>query len=556
MDDIYQTIKNLGPARLGVMGAVGMGILGFFIYLMAEMTGTNYAVLYQDLSAKDAAAVTGELDLSGTNYRIQETDGAILVPVEKVAKLRMVLAEKGLPANGSIGGYELFDEKQSFGTTQFVQNITKVRALEGELARTISSLEGIRQARLHIVLPKRELFSREEQPASASVLLQLQSANSIRQEQVAAIQHIIATAVPKLEPSRISITDDRGNLLARGIDSKSESFASMQANEQTRNYEQRLTTSIVEILSRTVGYENVMATVSAELDFDKVTTQTTSFDPEQQIPISTVLSESSRESVDAASNQAVSVANNLPGGGGAATGGGSDSSSDRENNLTETTNFEIGRTITSAERAPGRVKRLSVAVVVNGTYTTDEEGNRTYNPRSEQSMSEIEAIVKSAVGFDEARGDLIRVTNMEFAGDTTVFDEIEDSLIFGFERAELLRTAETAVMAIVAGLILLLVVKPLITRIMNDAAAARKAQAEADKMLSDEAEALAALPPAEAIAAIVEDEDEEKEMERMIDIHQVEGKVKESSLRKVGEIVENHPTEAVSILRNWMYQES
>ncbi len=553
VNDVLQSLRSLGPVRLATIGVVGLLLFGFFAFLMTKMTDKELAVLYSDLLPADSGAVTAHLDGMGVAYEMSPDGNRILVPRAMVGEVRMELAQAGLPSNGNITGYELFDEQSGFGTTQAVQDINQVRALEGELGRTISALAPIRSARIHLVLPKRELFSRDEQPASASVLLQLLPSAKISAEQVAAIQHLVAAAVPKLEPTRVSISDDRGNLLARGADSDDDVVLAQRSDEVARGYERRLTSAVVDLLGRMVGYDNVMATVTAELDFDQVQQQITSFDPDQQIPISTVFSESSREIRDSSGSNAVTVQNNLPGAGGEEAG---NQSSDAEAQTTETTNFEIGRTVTNTVRAPGRVKRLSVAVVVDGSYQAAEDGNRSYVPRSEEEMQRIAALVKSAVGFDEERGDTVEVTTMQFAEDDFTIDEQGPPLIFGFERAELLRVAETVVMALVGMLVLLMVVRPVLSRILEDAREAREIARQQEALLAEQAsDPLNALPPPQEMVESLANEDGDAD-ERMIDIHQVEGKVKESSLRKIGELVNQHPGEAVAILRSWMYQEA
>ncbi len=548
MEEFVKSIKGLGPVRLATMGGAALALLGFFFFIMTRMSSTEMVVLYSDLSPADMGAVTQGLDAIGANYQTTPDRTTIMAPRTRVGELRMKLAEEGLPSTGSVGGYELFDESQGFGTTQFMQNINRLRALEGELSRTVTTLEPIRQARIHLVLPKRELFSREEQPASASVLLQLRPGTTLTQEQVVAIQNIVGAAVPKLEPSQVSITDERGNLLASGMDADSELFMNRQAEEASRTYERRLETAIVQMLARTVGFENIIANVSAELDFDRVTTQTTSFDPDQQIAVSQVVQEASRESRDSEAAEAVTVANNLPGAeetvGGAMT-------SDTETSSTETTNFEIGRTVTNAVRATGTVERLSVAVLINGTYTVDEDGNRNFVPRSEAELDQIEQLVRTAVGFDDERGDQIAISSMQFAEAEFDMDQVDENLLFGFPRDDLLRTLETLVMAVVGVLVVLMVVRPLMMRVLNDAAAAREAQLEQERILAEQAEELPALPSPDDVEALVQGES--AEMERMIDIQHIDGKVKESSLRKIGELVDKHPQESVAILRGWMY---
>lgn len=554
MNALIQTLRNLGPMRLGAIALVTFSLLGFFGFLTARISSSPMALLYADLDTTDAGAISAKLDSLKIPYEVSAAGNTIRVPGEQVGKIRMLMASNGLPKGGSIG-YEIFDQKESFGTTSFVQNINHLRALEGELARTISTMGPVQSARVHLVLPQRELFSHNTQTATASVFLKVRGGITLTKEQIAAIQHLIAAAVPQLQPSQISIVDDKGALLARPT-GESGAGAGIGASDQEgmrEQYEQMQARKIEDLLAQTLGFGKVRAQVSADLDFDRITTNSEIFDPESQVVRSQQSTTEDSKATDGGGNS-VSITNNLPGGQPA----GSDSSNSNSTNRTEETiNYEINKTVRSQVRETGQIKRLSVAVVVDGTYTTAEDGKKKYEPRSQEELDKIKALVRSAVNYDATRGDTIEVQNMPFTmGENGMADAANSDMIMGIPKLDLMRIAESLLLAFIGLMVVLLIVRPILRRIFDTAStigAQQQALAGATGVGGN-----AQLPPPalSAFSNEIQNENEDSEIEKMIDISRVEGRVKASSLRKVGEIVDKHPEEAVSILRNWIYQES
>ena len=554
MNNLLQTLRNLGPARLAAIGGVGILLIGFFVYLMTRLSTPDMELLYADLQQGEAAAIAKKLEEGKVPFTVDKTGTKIMVPSEQVGPVRMKMAAAGLPSGGSVG-YELFDKGEGFGATSFMQNINHLRALEGEMARTVQTLNGVQQARVHLVLPKRELFARQQNPATASVFLKLRPGAQLTRENIQAIQHLIAASVPNLDPSHISIVDDKGKLLARGTGNDSADAMLASAEEKKVAYEGRLARTIEDLLGRTVGYGKVRAEVSADLDFDRITTQSEIFDPESQVVRSTQTVNETNESSDRDPLAPVTVDQNLP-----TSQSGNNAgpiSHNKQGRTEETTNYEISRTTKNHVRETGQVRRLSVAVLVDGTYAPAKDGNPpAYQPRTEQEVENIKALVRSAVGLDAVRGDTLEVVNMRF---WTPEDDIQkpDELFLGMTKEDLFRIAEMVVLGIVAVLIILLVIRPLITRAFDKAD--QQEDDDMDRLLSDQSGVPAALAaPTGALAQdlALEAAQADEELEQMIDINRVEGRVRASSLRKVGEIVEKHPEEAVSILRNWLYQES
>jgi flagellar M-ring protein FliF len=559
---LLQTLRNLGPARLAAIVIVTASLLGFFGFIMTRINTAPLALLYTDLDQSDANAIAQKLDGMKVPYEVDGSGSLIRVPADQVGKLRMQLSGEGLPKGGSVG-YEIFDQKEGFGATSFVQNINHLRALEGELARTISSMDPIQSARVHLVLPQRELFSHGTQAATASIFLKTRGAAVLSHEQVGAIQHLIAAAVPQLQPNAISIVDEQGNLLARPADSTGND-AGGNEDDMRASFEATQARKIEDLLAQTVGYGKVRAKVSADLDFDRITTSTEIYDPDSQVVRSTQNTSEDTSNAEA-NNQAVTVANNLPLTPGAAPPAtpapAPQANTNKSSKSEETINYEINKTVRNQVRESGQVKRLSVAVTVDGTYDVGADGKSTYKPRSDDEMNKLKTLAQSAVNFDTTRGDTISVVNMQFAQPEPPKEGTSSNadLIAGLPKSELFHMIETLILAVIGLIVVLLVVRPVLRKILESAAAVAGGDGlMGTPALAGAGGATAQLPPPGGFGGRdieAEVAQKESEIERMIDISRVEGRVKASSLRKVGEIVDKHPDEAVGILRNWINQE-
>ena len=540
METLIHALRNLGPVRLAIMGAIMLGMIGFFIFLTTRLATPSMVLLYGDLNADDSSRITSQLSSQNVPFELLQGGSQIMVPSDRALKLRLSLASQGIPSGGSLG-YELFDDQQTIGTTSFVQNINLVRALEGELARTIQTISSIRSARVHLVLPRRELFSREKHQASASITLRMGD-GSLGKDQIAGIQHLVAAAVPGLVPARVSIiSSSNGKLLAGGFEEDSASFMAVKSQEQRRNFERRMSRIIESLLEKTVGFGKVRAEVKADMDFDRISTTDEKFDPDGQVIRSNQSIEETNQTRDTEGTQPVTVGTNLPD---PNVGSGENaSSSGTQSRIEETVNFEVSKKIINHVREVGIINRLSVAVLIDGVRGIDD-GEPTYQPRSEAEMELLATLVRGAIGFNADRGDTVEVINMEFAD--VVVEGIELELFFGLDKNDLLRMAEVLVLSIVAILVILLVVRPLVSRAFESIPSAAAA---GERLLTDQAGALTAPGiPSEVTVG-------EERFEELIDIDRVEGRVKASSVKKVGGLVEKHPEEALSIVRSWMYQE-
>jgi flagellar M-ring protein FliF len=552
-------LRNLGATRLVALAAVAFALIAFFTFIVTRLATPGMTLLYSGLDPSDSGQIVQRMDAQGVPYEIRGDGSQIYVPQDQVAKLRLALASEGIPAGGSIG-YEIFDRAVALGTTNFVQQINQIRALEGELARTIRSIHQVRSARVHLVMPKRELFSRERAEPTASVVLALQG--SLDKGQVSAIQHLISSAVPGMRAKNVSVIDNNGELLARGADDGELDTANSE--DMRRSYEARLSQAIEQLLAQTLGAGKVRAEVTADLDFNQVTTNKEDFNPDGQVVRSTNSVEETGNSQERQGGNNVSVANNTPNPPGQESGGanGSTSSNGRTE---ETVNYEISKTVRTEVKAGGDLKRITAAVLVDGIYETAADGTKTYQPRSADELAQIDALVKSAIGFNEVRGDVVKVVNMKFAEPELVEDA--GTMLLGLDKTDLMRLAELIVLAVVAMLVLLLVVRPLLGRIL-----AMPSVAPANVALAGPG-AQYALPPGAAAALAIpgpaptglpglpsmpsssEAEQIAAEIDQMIDLNQVEGRVRASSVKKISDLVDQHPEQAVNLIRQWVYQE-
>jgi flagellar M-ring protein FliF len=554
VNGLMQSVARLGATRLVAIVGVGAAMVAFFVFLTTRIAAPSMSLLYADLDLKDSAQIAQKLDAMSVQYQLRGDGSQILVPGDQVARLRMAMAEQGLPRGGSVG-YELFDKSEGFGTSTAAQNVNQVRALEGELERTIAGLGPVQAARVHLVLPRRDLFARDAQDASASIVVKLRGAERLTKGQVAAIQQVVASAVATLKPARVSVVDGAGTLLARG-DGQAGDAAGVGAGEFQADYETRVARNVEDMLERSLGPGKARVDVRADMDFDRITTSSESFDPDGQVVRST---QSVTQSDDSTSggDQPVTVTNNLPNGQAtavAAPGGGRSKTARNE----ETVNYEISKTTRSQVREAGEVKRLSVAVLVDGTYAAKPDGTKQYAPRTPEELKQLTALVRSAIGYSEKRGDTVEVVNLKFATPEEPAPAAAPSGFLGFEKADLIRMGETMTLAVVALLVILLVVRPLIFKLLEGggALAAEPAGLLADPGLAARAQLPAPAGMAAQAAALPVPVPRPPAVEQMIDIGQVEGRVAASSIKKIGEIVEKHPEEAVAIVRSWMYQSS
>ena len=538
-------LKSLGAARIVAMGAVTVVLMGFFAFLILRVTAPQMTTLFTDLTFEDSAAIVKDLERQAIPYELKNDGAILLVPRDRVARLRMKLAEAGLPKGGGIG-YEIFDKSDVLGATSFVQNINHLRALEGELARTIKALDRVQAARVHLVLPERPLFAREKAEASASIVLKVRGA--LEPQQVRAIRHLVASAVNGLKPERVSVVDEAGRLLANGA--PGDNASGVSADERQAAFERRLREQVEAIVTSIVGPGHARVQLTADFDFNRVTQTSEKFDPEGRVMRSSQTREESSGSTDSRDAGQVSVGNELPN---APQRQNEPNSATREQNRKseEIVNYEISRSTKTEVTEGGRVNRISVAVLLDGSYVRNERGEQVYQARDKDEIERITALVRTAIGFDQKRGDQVEVVNLRFAEvPSNVIVEPTGLLSFlQFTKDDVMHWIELLVMVLLGLVVLLLVIRPLVRRILTSEQAEPVPGAMIAAAIAggDVEGAIAAGASPEEIKAVP------SATAKMIDIAQVQGQVHAQSVQKVGELADKNPAEAVSIIRSWLH---
>ncbi|MBL4757726.1 MAG: flagellar M-ring protein FliF [Rhizobiales bacterium] len=551
MNGAFDFLKTLGAARLGAMGAVAVGLVGFFAFLIMRLSEPQMVTLYSELDNRDSSAIIRELESSNIPFELRVDGTVILVPKENVLRLRMQLAEDGLPLGGSVG-YEIFDSSDGLGTTSFVQNINHLRALEGELSRTIRALDRIDFARVHLVLKQREVFSRDTSEPSASIVIKTRG--DIESGSIRAIQHIVASAVNGLSASMVSIVDETGRLLASPENGNDPGAIVSSLNERTVAIETRIRDQILNIVESIVGPGHSRVNVAATLNYNRVTLTSDTYDPEGRVVRSTQSREETSSSQGSGSQNGVSISNELPGADGSSAtnaGGASDNTEKTE----EIVNYEISRITKTEILEAGQIERISVAVLLDGTYSTSDAGEVSYQPLSQEKLDQISALVRTTIGFNQQRGDQIEVSSMQFVAQIRPEFIAEEDAFLELNKDDYFYIAELAVLLIISALVLLFVVRPLVRRILTPdeglgagmlgaagvagAAGAVAFDANGNPMIAA-GEDFAKLAPPDSLTS------------EAIDTAQVAGQAQADTLRKVGEIVDSNPDEAVTIIRQWI----
>ncbi|NMG40331.1 flagellar M-ring protein FliF [Chelativorans sp. ZYF759] len=404
---VIDNLSGLGPKRLGIMGAIGATVLVVIIAASIYLNRPGFETLYVGLDRSDVNQIGLVLGESGIDTEVGSDGSSIMVPVGRSAAARTILAERGLPASSN-AGYELFDEVGSFGLTSFMQQVTRVRALEGEIARTIQSMANVRGARVHIVMSDRGSFRTAEQEPSASVVIRMAGGEPVRTAN--AIRHMVSAAVPGLNSERVTVLDSSGTLLAAGDDPANN--AANRAIGVERTVEVQVEENIRRALAPYLGYDNFRASVRAEVNTDARQIEETIFDPDSRVERSVQVVRSNDQANQRQAAPPVTVQQNLPDEAPGA-GEGAESTEQRERRE-ETTNYELNTTRIATISNGYSVNKLSVAVVVNRERLASLVGVDGTAEQLQGRIDEIRAMVTSAAGFSEARGDVVHVSAVEF----------------------------------------------------------------------------------------------------------------------------------------------
>jgi flagellar M-ring protein FliF len=419
--------------RIGVVVLLALAIATIPLLLIIGKE-PELVVLFSKLDSQDTRAIIQELGKQGVTYKVGEDGNTINVPAERVHELRLQLASVGLPESAGVG-FEIFD-RTGIGVTPFTQQMNYRRALQGELARTISQISQVDRVRVHLVIPEKRLFASEQKPAQAAVVLTLNRGNALGGKQVQGIVHLVASSVEGLEPSQVTVVDNHGDVLSKNSADDDAQLTATQIETQRRveyDLEQRVQTMLDQVLGR----DKSVVRVTAPLEFRKVETTEESFDPNSQVVRSENRSQEKVVEQGAGPQAGVpGVRSNVPTEL-KATGGSGPKEAKRKN---ETLNYEVNRKVSKIIEPTGAIQRLSVAVLVDGTYEAaeggevqagDATGDTKYVARSEQEIQNLILIVKKAVGFSEERGDQIEMINVPF--ETPAVQEGEEGMTAGIQ---------------------------------------------------------------------------------------------------------------------------
>jgi flagellar M-ring protein FliF len=402
MDSLIQFFSKIGggfnslsTARrfsLLIAGAVTLAMIAMMVYLTNQ---AEYRILFSNLSSDDASSILGKLQEKKIPYKLSPAGDAISVSAEKVSELRLELAAAGLPHGGGVG-FEIFDNK-SLGATDFEQQLNYRRALQGELVRTINSLDEIMQSRVHIALPKESLFVEEKKKPTASVTIKLKTGKTLRPSQIEGITHLVASSIEGMSANDVIVVDSRGNLLSNGQDESKLAKMTGSQIEYQRNIEKDLSMRIQSMLENIVGQGKAAAKVSADVDFKITEKLEETYDPEAQV-IRSMQRQTEKSSGALAAKAAQSAAAGSP---------------EREK-VDEVINFEINKVTNKTIMPTGEIRKLSIAVLVDGIYTKNDKGAEVYQPRDKKELDTLEDLVRKSAGFNAGRGDQVVVSSMPF----------------------------------------------------------------------------------------------------------------------------------------------
>ena len=430
---ILQMLLDLNPQqKLGLMVAVAATIavlVGLWIWGQTP----DYRVLYSNLSDRDGGAIIEALQQQNVPYKFAEGGGALLVPSNLVHEVRLRLASQGLPKGGT-AGFELM-ETQKFGTSQFLEQVNYQRALEGELARSMQTLDAVENARVHLAIPKPSVFVKEQLKPSASVILALHPGRTLDPGQVNGIVHLVSSSIPNMSAQNVTILDQNGNMLSSTRDPNEQSMDATQL-KYVREIEQDYIKRIEAILIPIAGQQNVKAQVTASIDFSQVEQTAETYKPNQKPDSAAVRSSQTKEALNGINN-----AGGVPGAltnqppvpatapivkpANAPNGASTAAASGASNTLKEATmNYEVDRTIQHTKLPVGNIRRLSVAVVMNNRNMVDKTGKPSSKPYTDAEKAQIIALVKDAMGFDPKRGDTLNLLNSAFNNEQEILPEV------------------------------------------------------------------------------------------------------------------------------------
>jgi flagellar M-ring protein FliF len=519
MNKLIENLRALGPVKLGAMAAVAIGVTALMAMLAITGGPKPNATLYDGLGLKDASNITTALAAAHIKYDIGGNGHSVLVEPAQLDQARLLLAQHDLPA-GSSSGFAIFDHQNPLTGSDFLDRIDETRAIDGELERTIDLIQGIRSSRVQVVLPQADDFSLHTAPAQASVMLSLAGAAPIDHESIDAILNLVASAVPGLKTSNISIADDRGDLLAQAGRSDNAMLDGRDASIKLTT-EQHLTDTVRSMLDAALGPNQVHVVTAVSMNFDQTAQTATSYDPNGQVARSQLQTQTKSNRTENSDNT-VSVANNLPSASASATAPTSVDTSDRTD---QTTNYEISQTVKHTVHATPEITRISVAVMLDDVQVKGPKGQLVARPRSAETVARIQTLVETAIGFNKARGDVVDVQSMAFANADAMTAPPKRSIMTRFMDSGLLMPLlRIVVSGLIALAALLVVFRPMVRRLT------------------------APIDPDNQAAAIGN--------VGQVAINGPTAEAAENPIRAIVDMIDRSPEESVAVIRGWLSQET
>jgi flagellar M-ring protein FliF len=537
-EKLWANLLELGVRRLVALALIGLATIatvgaGAFYLSRPEQT-----VLYTGLEGEDVTRIGSALRDAGISFDISADGSAVMVNHAQTARARMLLAEKGLP-RGANSGYELFDELGSLGLTSFMQEVTRVRALEGELARTIQLMKGIRAARVHIVLPEKGSFRRDQQPPSASVVIRSDVPDDIRTAD--AIRHLVAAGVPGMEASKVTVLDTSGGILAAGKDPTKASAGELASLETAVS--NRIQENIRKTLTPYLGLDNFQVSVAAELNTDRKTIAETIFDPDSRIERSVRTIRENENAQNSSVSAPTTVEQNLPEEDVAADNG--ERSSEENERREETVNYEISSKRIETSQDGYRVDRLSIAVLVDKARLAQSLGGEPTQAQIEEQLAEIEALVASSAGVESSRGDHVKVSVVDFIDGGRAMEPVPPVSVTEY----LLRQSGNIINALAILTVSMLVIwfglRPAVAALVPQVSKPQVEMAELG-MLPDGSEAMAEPVDGEQTFLVPPDHSDL--------LQDLNSKRNQSALRKLESLLEYNEEQSAAILRQWLYE--
>lgn len=457
MQQLLDNLRSLGSRRLVILGATAATMMFLLIYVVALIATPDRAPLYRNLSESSANAIQVALVGAGFDAQLSSDRTEISVARTNLARARMAIAEMGIAIDGE-PGWEIFDEQNALAMNSFMQRVNRLRAMEGELGRSIQTLDNIQSARVHLVLPEREPFSRSKPDPRASVIVRAAMGHAIERKQAVAIRSLVSSSVPELNPEHVTVLSAKGETILGSSASSGDGEQPIQAAQIAM--EDRLSRQVEDILSARVGAGNARVRVNVDLTTAREVVVEEIFDPEQQVVRATENTSERRDELDNGGN--VGVENNIPEA--LRDGAGADNARSSQENVGESVEYEIGSTRREIIREAGEIERISVAVLVNGIYSI-ENGDVSFTERSPEEMEQLSALVRTAVGFDEQRGDTVSVASLRFMDYSMEVGEPVTKSIADHLSENIVSILRALLGMIAACMVLLLGVRPLLRQL-------------------------------------------------------------------------------------------